>query len=150
MMKKRIPAILAVCFAISTVVFALLWNTERNSRDDMKEFAQAQAVDACSQFAAYQNGGSISRYWCGVASFYAFQQGYISVFNGTNRSSNYLICNEVYSYLVGEPEISQTYIAELVSIMGLLSKDIEDLSGHAQMLELRNALNARFDKSPLW
>lgn len=149
-MKKRIPAILAVCFAISTVVFAFLWNTERKSRDDMKEFAQAQAVDAYSQFAAYQDSGDANRYWCGVASFYAFQQGYISAFNGTNRSINYLICNEVYSYLVGEPEVSRTYIAELVGIMGLLSKDIENLSGHAQMLELRNALNARFGKSPIW
>ena len=63
------------------------------------------------------------------------------MFQGTNSSSNYLICDEVYGYLIGEPEKSHTHIADIVNIMELFSQDIEDLNGHAQILNLRNALS---------
>lgn len=139
-MKKGIAAILTICFAVSTLVFAFLWNSEKNNNDDLREFAQAEAAYAYNRFATYQGNGDIRRYWDGVASFHAFQQAYLSIFQGTHSTSNYLICNEVYGYLIGAPEKSQAYIADIVKIMELLSNDIEDLNGHAQMLNLRNAL----------
>ena len=140
-MKKSITTILAICFAVSTLVFAFLWISEKNNKDDLRELAQAGATHAYTQFAMYQDNGDIRRYWDGVASFRTFQQAYLSMFQGTNSSSNYLICDEVYGYLIGEPEKSQTHIADIVNIMELFSQDIEDLNGHAQMLNLRNALS---------
>ncbi len=140
-MKKGIAAILAVCFAVSALVFAFLWISEKNSKDDLRELAQAGATDAYAQFAMYRDNGDIRRYWDGVASFRTFQQAYLSLFQGTNSSSNYLICDEVYGYLIDEPEKSRIHIADIVNIMELFSQDIEDLNGHAQMLNLRNALS---------
>lgn len=137
-MRKNIAASLIICLAVSTVTFAILWIAEKNSKDDMKEFAQAQAIHAYTHFAAYRDNGDMDRYWYGVASFFAFEEAYRSVFQGTNQSSNYLILDEVYGYLIGDPEKSQTYVADIVEIMELFSKDIEDLNGHARMLDLRN------------
>ena len=140
-MRKHIKTILIVCLAISTFAFGSLWIAEKNSKDDMKEFAQAAACNAYIAFAEYQSDETISSYWDGVASFRTFQKAYLSIANQTNQSVNYSICNEVYGYLIAEPEKSQDYIADLIKIMELLSKDIEDLNGHAQMFNLRNALS---------
>ena len=140
-MKKRVTSLLILCLAVSVGVLAFLWITEKSSRDDMKELAQAEAFHSYMEFAEYQASGDISRYWAGVASFRTFQQAYRSAYQGTNRSANYLICDAVYGYLLAEPEKSQTHMAEIVRMMEFLSKDIDDLNGHAQMLELRNALS---------
>ena len=39
-MRKYIKTVLIVCLAISTFAFGSLWIAEKNSKDDMKEFAQ--------------------------------------------------------------------------------------------------------------
>ena len=139
-MRKNLTKILTLCLAISTLVFAFLWMEEKNSREDVKELAQAAAVDAYERFTEYRSRGEASSYWDGVASFRTFQQAYSSVVQGTNQASNALICEEVYGYLLAGPEESQSHIADIVQTMGVLSEDVEDLNGHARMLELRNAL----------
>ena len=139
-MRKNLTKILPLCLAISTLVFAFLWMEEKDRREDVKELAQAAAVDAYERFTEYRSRGEASSYWDGVASFRTFQQAYSSVVQGTNRASNALICDEVYGYLLAGPEESQSHIADIVRTMEVLSEDVEDLSGHARMLELRNAL----------
>ena len=59
---------------------------------------------------------------------------------GTNQASNALICEEVYGYLLAGPEESRSHIADIVQTMEVLAEDVEALSGHARMLDLRNAL----------
>ena len=137
-MKKRIAVALIICLTVSTCTFAFLWNAERNSK--LVELAQAEAVHAYIQFADYQNSGDIRRYWAGAAAFRAFQQAYLSAINGTDRAADYLICDEVYGYLIGEPEKCQTYIADIIGTMETLSKNVEDLNGQARMLALRDTL----------
>jgi hypothetical protein len=139
-MKKIVSTILIICLAISTFTFAFLWNAEKSSRDDMQELAQAAAFSAYNSFVQYYTSGNVARYWDGVASFYTFQQAYRSAFNGTDRADNYLICNEVYGYLIAEPEISQKHIRDIVITMEYLSEDINDTNGHRNMLNLLNAL----------
>ena len=60
---------------------------------------------------------------------------------GTNKEANSLICREVSGYLIAEPEKSQAHMTDIVRMVKLLSENTEDLNGHAQMLELRNALS---------
>ena len=60
---------------------------------------------------------------------------------GTNKEADSLICRGVSGYLIAEPAKSQAHMTDLVRMMKLLSEDAEDLNGHAQMLELRNALS---------
>ncbi len=141
MIRKRAETVLILCLAVSTFAFAFLWLAEKNSRDDVKELAQAAAADAYTQFSAYLSHGDISDYWDGAASFRAFQQAYQAYGQGTNKETDSLICREVSGYLIAEPEKSQAHMADLVRIMELLSENAEDLNGHAQMLELRNALS---------
>ena len=141
MRRKRAEAVLILCLAVSTFVFAFLWLAEKNSRDDVKELAQAAAFDAYTQFSAYLSHGDASKYWDGAASFHTFQRAYHLMTQGTNKETDSLICRKVSGYLIAEPEKSQAHMADLVRMMKLLSEDAEDLNGHAQMLELRNALS---------
>ena len=139
-MRKNLTKILTLCLAISALVFAFLWMEEKNSKEDVRALARAAAADAYTQFTEYWSQGDTDSYWDGVASFRTFQQAYSSVVQGANQASNALICEEVYGYLLAGPEESQSHIADIVQTMGVLSEDVEDLNGHARMLELRNAL----------
>ncbi len=109
-------------------------------KDDIRALAQVSAVDACTQFTEYQTDGCKSSYWYGVAAFRSFQQAYYSLTEGTNRADNYTFCNEVYGYLVLNPENSQSYISESIETMSILSSDVEDENGYIRMSELRNSL----------
>lgn len=141
MIRKRAETVLILCLAVSTFAFAFLWLAEKNSRDDIKELAQAAAADAYTRFSAYLSHGDISEYWDGAASFRAFQQAYQAMAQGTNKETDSLICREASGYLIAEPEKGQAHMADIVRMMKLLSENAEDLNGHAQMLELRNALS---------
>ena len=75
-MKKRFEVFLIVCLSISTLIFALLWQSQKNDKNDIRALAQASAADACAQFTEYQTDGCESSYWYGVAAFRSFQQAY--------------------------------------------------------------------------
>lgn len=45
-MKKKLVAALIVCLAISSLLFAVLWQRAENSKDDIRQLAQASAADA--------------------------------------------------------------------------------------------------------
>lgn len=139
-MKKRIQVILIVCLSISTLVFALLWQWQKNDKDDIRALAQASAADAYTRFAEYQADGCESSYWYGVAAFRSFQQAYYSLTEGTNKAVNYTFCNEVYGCLVLSPEKSRSHISEIVETMRILSLDVQDENGYIGMSELRNDL----------
>ena len=57
---------------------------------------------------------------------------------GTNKSSNYAFCNEVYGCLVLSPEKSQKHIAEIIEVMEILAANVEDENGYLRMADLRN------------
>lgn len=137
-MKKKLVAVLIVCLAISSLLFAVLWQRAANSKDDIRQLAQASAADAYSQFVEYQANGEASSYWYGVAAFRSFEQAYHLLTEGTNKSSNYAFCNEVYGCLVLSPEKSQKHIAEIVEVMEILAVDVEDENGYLRMADLRN------------
>ena len=139
-MKKRFGALLIVCLSVSTLVFALLWQSQKHNKDDIRALAQASAADACIQFTEYQTDGCESSYWYGVAAFRSFQQAYDSLTEGTNKAVNYTFCNEVYGCLVLRPKDSQSYISEIIETMRILSLDVEDENGYIRMSELRNSL----------
>lgn len=139
-MAKRFQIFLIVCLSISTVTFMLLWQGQKNNKDDIRALAQASAADACIQFTEYQTNGCESSYWYGVAAFRSFQQAYHLLTEGTNKAANYTFCNEVYGCLVLSPEISQSNISEIIETMSILSSDVEDENGYIRMSELRNSL----------
>ena len=137
-MKRKAAAILILCLTIFSLLFAVLWQRAENSKDDIRQLAQASASDACSQFVEYQANGEASSYWYGVAAFRSFEQAYHLLTEGTNKSSNYAFCNEVYGCLVLSPEKSQKYIAEIIEVMEILAVDVEDENGYLRMADLRN------------
>mgnify|MGYP001781154419 FL=1 len=139
-MKKRFEVFLIVCLSISTLTFALLWQSQKNDKNNIRALAQASAADACAQFTEYQTDGCESSYWYGVAAFRSFQQAYYSLTEGTDKAVNYTFCNEVYGYLGLSPEISQSHISELIETMSILSLDVEDENGYSKMSELQNSL----------
>ena len=137
-MKKRIEIIIIICLAISTLVFGVLWQSAEKNNEDIKLLAQSSAADAYTDFTDYQNNGHESSYWSGVANFRSFQQAYYLMTEGTNKSTNYIFCNEVYGYLVLSPEESQGHISEVIEVMEILAQNVEDENGYIRMSELRN------------
>lgn len=137
-MKKKFVAILIICLTIFSLLFAVLWQRAENNKDDIRQLAQASASDAYSQFVEYQTNGEVSSYWYGVAAFRSFEQAYYLLIDGTNKSSNYVFCNEVYGCLVLSPEKSQKHIVEIIEVMEMLSMNVENEDGYLRMADLRN------------
>ena len=103
-MKKIALPVLTVCFALAALVFAYLWYVEKSNDSDLKQLAQTSATDAYTQFSSYQTNGNDSDYWSGVASFRSFEQAYVLLLQGTNKETNYLICNDVYGSMISNPD----------------------------------------------
>lgn len=139
-MKKSVAAVLAVVFALSTVVFCVLWQRAAHDRSELEAFAQAEAQEAYTHFADYQSGKDDADYWQGVAAFHAFTDAYGTLTEGTNKSTNRVFCDEVYAAMTQSPEQPQAHIDDIVTVMKLLSEDITNETAYAKMLELRNAL----------
>lgn len=138
---RKILILIIVCLSISSVVFGFLWQKEKADKSGYLIMAQAGANDAAIQFSEYQNNGKIEHYWYGVASFRVFEQAYYSFAEGTNKSSNYSICNDVYGNLVLFPEKCQPQIAEIIEVMEIIANDANDRNGFILMENLRNSLN---------
>ncbi len=139
-MKKRLQIILIVCLAITTLIFAFLWQNEKNSKDDLLLLAQASANDAYANFVKYQENGHESNYWSGVSAFRSFEQAYYLLTENTNKTVNYTFCNEVFGLLVIHPEKCQDHMDNIIATMYILANDVEDENGHLKMSELRNTL----------
>ena len=131
-----------ICLTISTLLFAVLWQRAANSKDDIRQLAQASAADAYSQFVEYQTNGEVSSYWYGVAAFRSFEQAYDLLTEGTNQFPNYVFCNEVYGQLILSPENSQKHISELIEVMEILASDVENENGYLRMADLRHNILA--------
>lgn len=139
--SRAILIFLIVCLSISTIVFGILWQKERTDKSGYLLMAEAGAADAATQFSEYQNTGEDSYYWYGVASFRTFEQAYYGFVEGTNKSSNYSISNDVFGSLVLFPEKCQPKISEIIEVMKVIANDAEDRQGFILMENLRNSLN---------
>ena len=139
-MKRRIEIIIIICLVISTVVFGVLWQRAENNDKDIKSLAQTSAFQAYTQFLEYEKNGHESDYWYGVGDFRAFQQAYSLMTQDTNKSTNSHYCNDFYGYLVLSPEECQSHISEVVEVLNILAKNVEDENGYIRMFELENLL----------
>lgn len=139
-MKNKLAAVLAVVLALLAVVFCVLWQRAAHDTYELEAFAQAEAQEAYTHFADYQDSRDDADYWQGVAAFHAFTDAYGVMTEDTNKSTNRAFCDEVYSSLTQSLEQSQAHIEEIASVMKLLSEDITNETAYAKMLELRNLL----------
>lgn len=142
-MKNKLAAVLAVVFALSAVVFCVLWQRAAHDTSELEAFAQAEAQKAYTHFADYQSGKDDADYWQGVAAFHAFADAYGVLTENTNKSTNRVFCNEVYAAMTRSPEQSQAHISDIVSVMKLLSENITDETAYAKVSDLRNTLQER-------
>jgi len=140
-MKKVAISVLIICLCMSTVLFAFLWSSQKNSNDKVIALAQNQATCSFVYFTTFKESGEIRYYWNGVASFRAFQEAYGMVLNDKNHSSDYLKCCEFYAQLLLGPEKSQHYISEICNIMELLSIDMQDENAYSQMMDLQGRMS---------
>ena len=139
-MKKRVSIILIIGLFLSTVILSGLWLYARNDKSEILLLAQAGVTDAYTQFTEYQNTGEESCYWYGVSAFRSFEQAYYLLVQGTNDTTHYTFCNEVYGDLVLNPTRSQTHIADIIAVLQILSDDVEDENGYLRMSDLRNSI----------
>ena len=140
-MKNKLLIGVLVVFLVLAVVFFALWQTARRDNSDVLTLAQAGAAGSLDSFKAYRERGDEADYWQAVADFRAFEQAYYLLVQGTNKSSNYIFCNEVYSELVIHPERCQEHIDEIIETMTILAADVTDENGYMRMSSLRNTLS---------
>ena len=139
-MRKNITLILLICFILSTLAFGILWVKERNSQAAALLIARSSANDAYNSFKMYKNTGDESYYCYGVSAFRSFQQAYYLLVENTNKSTNYVFCNQIYGSLVLFPDRSQEHITELLQITELLSNNAKDENAYILMSNLRNVI----------
>ncbi len=139
-MKNRVQTVLIICLAVTALIFALLWQSEKSSKEDLLLLAQAGATEAYADFSEYQASGQASDYWSGVAAFKSFEQAYYLLTENTSRTVNYTFCNEVFGFLVIHPDKCQDRIEDIVAVMDILAKNVEDENGYLKMSALRNTL----------
>ena len=139
-MKNRIAKILIIVLALASAVFCVLWQRAAHDRSELENLAQSEAAAAYEHFSDFQKSGDDSDYRQGAAAFYAFRDVYGLLTENTSKAANRVFCDEVYACIISSPERAKEHVSEIVGTMKLLSTDIFDESGHARMLELRNAL----------
>lgn len=140
-MKTKTCVVISAILLVATIVFASLWYSVKNNKTDFKEMAQYEASTSYSSFVDFQSNSNESSYWQAVASFYSFEQSYYRYIEGANKSFNYIVSNEIYGYLLISPEKCQSHIEDVIEIMDLLSKNVEDENAYLKMSNLRNILD---------
>lgn len=139
-MKKTILIILIIVLVIAVLLLLGLHGMSLHDDSDILLLAQYGAREAYTSFTDFKNNGEESDYLNGVASFYLFQQSYYLLVEETNKSANYIFCNEVYGSLILSPEQAKLHISEILEVMKILADNVRDENGYVKMAELRNIL----------
>lgn len=75
---------------------------------------------------------------CGGISY--LSTGHILLTEGTSQAADRVFCSEVYGALLLKPELAKAHMAEIVTVMEILSQDVTDANAYVRMAELGNAL----------
>lgn len=142
---KKLPIIIISILLVMAVAFFGLWQHEKQSQADILALCQSGGSFALTSFQEYQENGSEGAYWQAVSDFRVFEQAYYMLVEGTNKATNYSVCNEVYGFLVFNPERSQEHIEEIIDVMKILAKDATDENGFVKMSSLRNTLDPKLN-----
>lgn len=59
---------------------------------------------------------------------------------GTNKETNYIVCNDIYGSMISNPDKCKDNIDEIVSALKHLGEDVESITAHDRLLELCNTL----------
>lgn len=152
-MKKKLPIIFAVIFAVLAVVFLCLWRAERqNAFEESLRFAQNEAAAAQTCFEEFRDQGVERNYWFAVAEFRAFQQAFLAAapepgeraaswpYSHDAWSTAYITLSAVYADLTIHPERGQEHLDKIIEALDTAAADITDRNWELRMMELRNEL----------
>lgn len=142
---QKLLCVLLALFLITTAVLGWLLYREQNDYQELELLCSASAYQCCSSLRSYQERGSDGDYWLAVADFRTFQQT-LKVLIAEEAagphvsSSDYAVCNQIYGFMIHEPERVQRYLNELIAVVDSLSGDIYGISAYQRLYELRSLL----------
>ena len=139
-MKKKIPYIIIIAFALAAVVFAGLWVREKSEKVQMMELLCENSVQqSYERFTAYEKIEADEDYWYGVAEYNSFMKAYILLCDG-EQQSNRIELNRAYGSMVLKAEKVQENMDQLLDVLALISKDIYNPNAMLRLNEFNNAI----------
>ena len=139
-MKKKLPYILILVFALAAVMFAGLWVHEKNEKTEwMEALCENSVQQSREHFAAYEKGGAEEEYWYGVAEYNSFMKAYTLLCDGARQPDRNEL-NRAYGSMVLDAEKVQEHIEPLLAALTLLSEDIHDPNGIVRLNEFNHAM----------
>lgn len=137
--RKKLMILLLIGSLCANMLLGFLWIREKNDRSDMEQFAAQAAYAAKDSFANFVHYGTEGYYWQGVAEYRRFMQTYLVLHDGVG-SGEYAFLNELYAYLIWEPERVHPYMEELRRAMRLLNEDVYDYNAYLEIVKLNNLI----------
>lgn len=143
--RPRLTAVLLAVFLAASVVLGWLWIREARDHSALEGLCAASANSAFENLRDCRDGGGEGDYWSGVADLRAFQQSLKVLIDEKAvpshiSSAEYTVCDQIYGFLVLEPETARENLPALVEIMAALSRDIYSVQAYQRLYELRNLL----------
>ena len=139
-MKKKIPYIIIIAFALIAVAFAGLWVHERNEKVELMELLCENSVQqAYEHFTAYEKIEADEDYWYGVSEYNSFMKAYILLYD-EEQQPNRIEFNRTYGSMVLKAEKVRKNMNQLLDALTLLSEDIYDPNAIIKLNEFNNAI----------
>ena len=139
-MKKKLPYIISVVFALIAVVFAGLWIHEQHGKTELMELlCESSVQQSYEHFTAYEQSEADEEYWYGVAEYNSFMKAYILLCDGTQQP-NRIKLNKAYGSMVLKAENVQENMEQLLDALTLFSKDIHDPNAITRLTEFTNVI----------
>ncbi len=134
--RKWLLAVLLSISLLLNLLFFVLWQQEKSSKEQMEEFAVANAASAADAFADFVHYGSDTDYWRGVGYFHAF----MDAANWARDDFWYTECNILYNNLLFEKDKCTYYMEDIRRIMRLLNEDFDDHNVFLDISRLNNQI----------
>lgn len=139
-MKKKIPYVISVVFALIAVVFTGLWVHEKNEKVEWMELLCENSVQqSYEHFTAYEKGEADEDYWYGVAEYNSFVKAYILLCDD-EQQSNRIELNRAYGNMVLKTGKVQENMEQLLAALKLLTEDIHDPNAIIRLNEFNNVI----------
>ena len=116
-----------------------MWLRGEKEHEKMENLCMTSARMAWQSFEEYASTGDNAEFWYGVGDFRSFMTAYLYL-NDNEADPNYLYCNEVYGWMVLNPDKVKEDMHVLNSALWILSEDYTDPNGYNLMSVLANVL----------
>lgn len=139
-MNKKISIALISCLLLISIAFFGLWQHERNSQKELLEICRIGVSGSYEQFKRYRDTGYESEYTYALGNLNLFLIASSLLDEKTIQHKHVDELNQIYGDFVVSPEQRKKHIDEIIEILDILHKDIDDFNGYMKIYDLKTKL----------